>query len=123
MMAHRPKEFSNGPPKRLPDAFWMVKQKGERTIAAVCEVWTHRFGWELRLIIGGHQMQMTSVVQSDREMHATVETWKAAMLAKGWRSEGRRSEPPVPGEENTSCGTPNSSPCAETRTYAKVKRE
>ena len=36
------------------------------------------------LIIGGHRMQMTSVVQSDREMHATVETWKAAMLDKGW---------------------------------------
>ena len=31
---------------------------------------------------------MTSVVQSDREMHATIETWKAAMLEKGWHSEG-----------------------------------
>ena len=81
----------NGPSERLPDAFWMSKQKGERTIAAVCEVWTHPFGWELRLIIGGPRMQMTSVVQSDREMHATVETWKAAMLEKGWHASTRES--------------------------------
>ena len=52
MVAHRPSEFWNGPQARLPDAFWMSKQKGERTIAAVCEVWTHPSGWELRLIIG-----------------------------------------------------------------------
>ena len=91
MMAHRPSGFSNGPRERLPDAFRMMKQKSERTIAAVCEVWTHPSGWELRLIIGGHRMQMTSVAQSDREMHATVETWKAAMLAKGWHSEGGRA--------------------------------
>ena len=38
---------------------------------------------------------MTSVVQSDCEMHATAETWKAAMLAKGWHSERRRSDPRV----------------------------
>ena len=43
----------NGLQARLPDAFWMSKQKGEHTIAAVCEVWTHPSGWELRLIIGG----------------------------------------------------------------------
>jgi hypothetical protein len=29
-------------------------------------------------------MRTASVVQSDREMHATVETWKAAVLEKGW---------------------------------------
>ena len=91
MVAHRPSEFWSGPQARLPDAFWMSKQKGEHPIDAVCEVWTHSFGWELRLIIGGHRMQMTSVVQSDREMHATIETWKAAMLEKGWHSEGGRA--------------------------------
>ena len=53
MVAHRPSEFWNGLQARLPDAFWMSKQKGEHTIAAVCEVWTHPSGWELRLIIGG----------------------------------------------------------------------
>jgi hypothetical protein len=60
MMANR-QEFWNGPPARLPDAFCMSKQKGQRTITAVCEVWTHPVGWELRLILGGHRTQMTSV--------------------------------------------------------------
>ncbi len=78
------REFWNGPPERLPDRFRMTKLKGDHIFTAVCEVWTHPSGWELRLIIGGHRMQMTSVVQSDREMHATVETWKAAMLEKDW---------------------------------------
>ena len=90
-MPHSQREIWNGPPERLPDAFRLTKPKGDRVLSAVCEVWTHPSGWELRLIIGGHRMQMTSVVQSDREMHATVETWKAAMLKKGWHSEGGRA--------------------------------
>jgi hypothetical protein len=84
-MAHTQRDTWNGPPERLPDAFRMSKSKGDHTRSAVCELWTHPFGWELRLIIGGHGMHMTSVVQSDGEMHATVETWKAALLEKGWR--------------------------------------
>jgi hypothetical protein len=84
-MPHSQREIWNGPPKRLPDAFRLTKPKGDRVLSAVCEVWTHPFGWELRLIIGGHGMHMTSVVQSDGEMHAAVETWKVALLEKGWR--------------------------------------
>jgi len=79
------RQFWNGPPERLPDAFLVTKPRGDRVLSAVCEVWTHPLGWELRLIIGGHGMHMTSVVQSDGEMHASVETWKAALLEKGWR--------------------------------------
>jgi hypothetical protein len=85
-MQTRQREFWNGPAERLPDGFRMMKPKGDHIFTAVCEVWTHPIGWELRLIIGGHRMQMASVVQSDRELHATVETWKAAMLEKGWHS-------------------------------------
>src|SRR5688572_16282037 len=35
------REFWNGPPERLREAFRMTKQKGDRTFAAVCEVWSH----------------------------------------------------------------------------------
>jgi hypothetical protein len=48
------REFWNGPPERLPDAFRMTKQKGDRVLSAVCETWSHPFGWELRLEIDGH---------------------------------------------------------------------
>jgi hypothetical protein len=53
-------------------------------LSAVCEVWTHPLGWELRLMIDGHGMQMTSVVRSAAEMLEALEKWRAAMLEKGW---------------------------------------
>jgi hypothetical protein len=37
----------------------MQKTKGDRVLTAECELWSHEFGWELRLIIDGHGMQMT----------------------------------------------------------------
>jgi hypothetical protein len=76
-----------GPPERFRDAFNLTKQKNGRTLTAVCELWSHEFGWELRLMIDGHGLQMSSVVRSDAEMVATVDQWRAAMLEKGWRSE------------------------------------
>jgi hypothetical protein len=81
---HVQREFWNGPPERLPDPFRMTKQKGDRALSAVCETWSHPFGWELRLEIDGHGLQMSSVVRSAEEMLTTADTWKAAMLEKGW---------------------------------------
>jgi hypothetical protein len=78
------REFWNGAPERLSDAFRMDKRKGDRSLAAVCEIWSHEFGWELSLMIDSHGLQMSSVVRSAEEMRATADTWKAAMLEKGW---------------------------------------
>ena len=76
--------FWTGPPERLPDAFTLTKRKGDRTFAAVCEVWTHPFGWELRLMIDDHGLQMTNVVRSAADIEATAEGWKVAMTDAGW---------------------------------------
>ena len=62
--------YWNGAPERLRDAFRMTKQKSDRTFAAVCEVWSHQFGWELKLMIDGRGLQMSSVVRSAPEMLA-----------------------------------------------------
>jgi hypothetical protein len=48
---HSQRAIWNGALERLPDAFRLTKPKGARTLAAVCEVWTDPFGWELRLMI------------------------------------------------------------------------
>jgi hypothetical protein len=80
----RQREFWNGPPERLPDSFTMTKPKGDHALTATCEVWTNPFAWELRLMIDGHGMQMTSVVRSAVEMLDMVEEWKTAMRGKGW---------------------------------------
>jgi hypothetical protein len=45
---------------------------------------------------------MTSVVRSDGEMHATAQTWRAAMLEKGWHSEAAGPEPAAPSEPTAS---------------------
>ena len=36
-------------------------------MTATCEVWTHLFGWELRLVIDGRGLQMSKVVRSPGE--------------------------------------------------------
>ena len=41
--------FRNGLPERLPDGFTLTKTNGDPSHYAVCEVWTHPAGWELRL--------------------------------------------------------------------------
>jgi hypothetical protein len=72
------REFWNGPPERLRDAFRLTKQKGSDLLSAVCEVWSHEFGWELRLMVEGHGLRMSWVVRSAGEMVATSDAWRAA---------------------------------------------
>jgi hypothetical protein len=74
----------NGPPERLSDAFRLTKQKSDSTLSAVCEVWSHEFGWELRLMIDGHGLQKSSVARSASEMNETADQWRTTMLAEGW---------------------------------------
>ncbi len=62
----------------------MTKPKADHTLTAVCEVWTHPLGWELRLEIDGHGLQLSSVVRSARELQHTADHWHAAMIEKGW---------------------------------------
>ena len=78
------REFWNGDPERLPDGFRVTKPKGDRILKGVCEVWTHAFGWELRLQVDNHGLMMSSVVCSGAEMITKVEEWHGAMLKKGW---------------------------------------
>jgi hypothetical protein len=53
-------------------------------LTAVCEVWTHPFGWELRLQVDREGLLMSSVTRSGAEMLTRVEEWHCAMLEKGW---------------------------------------
>jgi hypothetical protein len=59
---------------------WTVK-KNRKT--GVCEVWSHHFGWELRLVIASEVIQ-SQVVRSPREFADMQDQWKTAMLEKGW---------------------------------------
>jgi hypothetical protein len=83
-MPHIQRSIWNGPPERLSDAFRLTKLKGKRAETPVCEIWSHPFGWELRLTIDGHGLQMSSVVRSADEIRQTAEQWRTAMAERGW---------------------------------------
>ena len=83
-MSHLQRSSGTARRNALSDAFRVTKQKGERTATAVCEVWSHPFGWELRLEVDGRGLQMSSIVRSYAKVLETAEQWKAAMIGKGW---------------------------------------
>jgi len=74
----------NGDPERLLDGFTLKKTERALTISATCEVRTHQFGWELRLVIDGQGVRRLSIARSATEMLKTLVTWYATMLADGW---------------------------------------
>jgi hypothetical protein len=85
-MQTRKREFwNNAEPERLPDQWRMTKVKGDHTMTAVCKVWAVEMGWELRLMIDGHGLQLASLCRSGREMVDRADDWKAAMLSAWWR--------------------------------------
>jgi hypothetical protein len=82
---HLQRAVWNGTPERFPDAFTLTKTKGATSLTGVCEVWTHQFGWEMRLMIyDGHGMLVSSVVQSAEDLREKTKTWRSAMIEKGW---------------------------------------
>jgi len=54
--------------------------------AATCEVLSHQFGWELRLMVGDELLQ-SRVVRTEPDLNATAIEWREAMQAKGWRPD------------------------------------
>ena len=72
-------------PERVSDGFSMFKGVGARTLTATCERRTHQLGWELRLLIDGHNLHMVRVVRSAHEMLTTIDEWRTDMAEFGWR--------------------------------------
>jgi hypothetical protein len=77
------REHWSGQPSHLGEA-WRLRKGGRGPgEEAVCTVWSHEFGWELRLeargeLIGSH------ACRNNEQVLATQEQWKKAM-EKGWR--------------------------------------
>ena len=77
----------HGEPRNLGDAFRLHKGKRQ----AVCELWSHQLGWELRLIAAGDVLA-TKVCRSQEDVFDTYDTWRAAMMEKGWRTGPKLDE-------------------------------
>jgi hypothetical protein len=74
----------HGTPVDLADCWRLGKSDGCRAKQAVCRLFNHRFGWELRLEINGEFVR-SEVCRDQEAVLSTFETWKAAMIEKGWR--------------------------------------
>jgi hypothetical protein len=57
--------------------------KGGRS--AVCTIWSHEFGFEVRLVLSGDPLPRTEVCPSQEDLIVLQESWRAALEAKGWR--------------------------------------
>jgi hypothetical protein len=55
-----------------------------RSRQAVCELWSHQLGWELRLVVDGGDFRRSEVCRSQDEVLDVTEQWKAAMVGRGW---------------------------------------
>ena len=84
MCATLQREHWNNQPTHLGDLFRVSKTRGDKTLSAFCKLWTHALSWELRLEING-DLQRSEVVRSQDDVLTAGETWKAAMIEKGWR--------------------------------------
>jgi hypothetical protein len=81
------------PAQRLPQGFRLTKPIGDHPISAALEVWSHRDGWELRMVIDGHGLLLSTVERSVPKVIARVEHWEAVMLRNGWRLAATRGSP------------------------------
>ena len=75
----RQREHWDGDPIELGDG-WTL-HKGEKV--ARCILVTHPLGWDLRLMAS--DLLRSQVCRSSEEILNTHETWKRAMVEKGWR--------------------------------------
>jgi hypothetical protein len=72
-------------PTPLGEGWRLHKQVCGRARQAVCELWSHQLGWELRLVIDGGELTRSQVCRSNDEILDTQEQWRAAMVGQGWQ--------------------------------------
>ena len=60
---------------------WTLTKAGK---SAVCTVWSHQFGFELRLAIDGDDLPRTQTCPSTEDLVRVQEEWRGALEAKGW---------------------------------------
>ena len=73
--------FWNGDPEELRELFALAKRDRAH---ARCALWTHQFGWELRLTVNGSLIR-SQVSKVYTEVLDAAEEWQRTMREEGWR--------------------------------------
>jgi hypothetical protein len=71
----------NGEPREV--AIWWTLRRGSGPHRAICRMFTHQLGHELRLEVKG-QLVESQVCRTDEDVLTHQERWRAALEAKGW---------------------------------------
>jgi hypothetical protein len=72
----------DGVPKEMGDLF--VLRKNRRETRAT--IFSHVFGWEVRLLVGKHrELVRSQVCRSQEEVLSTGEHWRSDLAVQGWK--------------------------------------
>jgi hypothetical protein len=66
-------------PERLSPEWTLTKDRK----TATCEVWSHEFGFELRLTVAT-ELPQSEVCRTQEDLVAVQERWRAGLEVKGW---------------------------------------
>ena len=72
----------NGPPEQIRELFTLTRVTGVR---AVCSLWTHPLGWEIRLLVNDTFIR-SQVVRDPADIQRIANEWRDAMIREGWRT-------------------------------------
>jgi hypothetical protein len=78
-----PRPLWNGTPIKGGDLFTLRRQREGELRVAVCAVWTHTFGWELRLL-GDSAFRRSRICRDHDQLLETMELWKTVLVVSGW---------------------------------------
>ena len=76
----RNESIVQGPPKQIRELFTLTRTSGVR---AVCSLWTHPRGWEIRLLVNDTFIR-SQVVRDPTDIETIAVEWRDAMVAQGW---------------------------------------
>jgi hypothetical protein len=68
-----------------------ARRSPSATVRGTIEIWSHQFGWELKLFVDGGLVR-SQVARELAVLTAAAAEWQAAMISEGWSA----SEPAVP---------------------------
>ena len=64
------------------ELFTLTRVTGVR---AVCSLWTHPVGWEIRLLVNDTLIR-SQVVRDPADIQRIANEWRDAMIREGWRT-------------------------------------
>jgi hypothetical protein len=96
----------SGEPIKCGDLFTLRSTTVLGEHVAVCQLWTHRLGLELRLLIDD-ALSRFQICRTDEACWESAGAWRVEMIGKGW-SEAPSTGGPTPREGETRKGEPAS---------------